>query len=409
MTIEKAYEEAIEVLKKNATKNGFSASTEKVVNYYSIWARDHSICALAALQTEDQELIVTAKKGVLHLLQNQSDAGQIPSYIEIEKKTKVYGGLGSITSIDSNLWIVIAAAKIYKQTRDARFLTATQIRRYKRLYRLIRAFDSNNCGLMEVHVASDWADIMQRSYHVLYDECLHHQALKSLTYLFTEYMKNCKDEDLVIKIPKHIRWIKTRITQIKPKINADFWFTHESIPKVKEKYMIYHSNPQPMPFYQSHLMPFEHEWDKRFDTFGNMLAIITGIAPKERRNTILQFVTEHKINEPAPLKVLSPVILPQEPDWHPVYALKEAPNTYHNGGIWPLVTGFWIEALVKGKKNKLAKKELQRFAKLLEDSKWLFPEYFHGETLTPMGRNFQAWSAAGYILGYNALKNKSVF
>ncbi len=403
------YEEALKVLNENATKDGFSASTEKHVNYYSVWARDHSICAVGALLTGDQNLIASAKSGILHLLLHQSDAGQIPSYIEIEKKTKVYGGLGSITSVDSNLWVLIAAAQIHKVTGDKRFISGKQIQRYRQIYRLIRAFDSNNCGLMEVHIAGDWADIMHRSYHVLYDECLHYKAFKSLIYLYEEYLKVGKDTNLREKVVKNIKWAKKRRKNIKPILNELFWLTPHSIEKIKEQYMIFFAHMEPQPFYQSHLTPFENNWSQRFDSFGNVLAILTNIASKDRANKIISYVCDNKINYPSPLTALHPPIYPNDADWEVVYEYREAPYTYHNGGIWPMVTGFWIAALVKAGKQKLAQVELERFAQAMKDHHWLFPEYIHGQTSAAMGRMKQAWSAAGYIIAKNAVDGKLPF
>ena len=401
--IEEGYLEAIECLKRNSTPDGFSATPERHANYYSVWARDHSITALGALLTGDKHLIATAKKGILNLLLHQSDAGQIPSYIEIEKKTKIYGGLGSITSIDSNLWVLICAAEIYKKTKDKRFISTKQIQRYKQIYRLVRAFDSNNCGLMEVHVAGDWADIVNRSYHVLYDECLHYQAFRDLIYIYKEFLKKPETE-LHGKVTKYVKWVTKRKKLIKPILNKLFWITPQNTDTIKEQYMIYLSDLEPYPFYQTHLMPFKHDWSQRFDTFGNALAIITGIAPKTRAHTIVRYVDETKMNLERPIPALYPVMYPNDTDWEPIYELKEQPHTYHNGGIWPMVTGFWVAGLVKTGKKRHAERELVKLAEVLQKQQWLFAEYLHGESLNPMGRNNQAWSAAGYIFAYHAVK-----
>jgi sucrose-6-phosphatase len=403
------YNKALDVMRANATHDGFSASTEKHVNYFSIWARDHSICALAALLTKDKNLIQTAKAGILHLLQHQSDAGQIPSYIEIENKKKVYGGLGSITSVDSNLWVLIAAATIYRETGDKRFLSSIQMKRYKLIYRLIRAFDSNNCGLMEVHIAGDWADVMHRSYHVLYDECLHYQAFKSLEYLYGEYLLHGTDEVLKVKLKKNIGWIIKRRKLIRPQINDLFWLTPQNIEKIKEQYMIYSTSFDFLPFYQSHMTPFEHTWSKRFDSFGNILAMLTPIAPKERALSIISYVQSQHITKPTPLTALYPPIMPHDTDWEVIYEVKETPFTYHNGGIWPMITGFWIAALVKHGKLKFAREQMCDFTESMAQNHWIFPEYLHGQSLVPMGRMNQAWSAAGYIIAYFALQDKMPF
>ena len=237
--IHEAYEEAVKVLRMNRTTLGFSATIEKVDNYYSIWARDHSICSLAAIMTGDDDLIAAAKKGILYLLTRQIDHGQVPSYIEIENKKRVYGGLGQITSIDSNMWVIIAARLLYKHTRDKRFISKANIQRYKRLYRLLKAFDSNEDGLIEVHRAGDWADVFDRTYHVLYDECLYYQALKDLQTLFQSYLEEYKEASDIAKVKKRIRWISRRKPRVKRKINEYFWLTKENISKVKEDYMIF--------------------------------------------------------------------------------------------------------------------------------------------------------------------------
>ncbi len=400
------YAEAIKILKKNSTKQGFSASTERYANYYSIWARDHSICAIAAVLTKDPELIETAKKGVLLLLRNQADFGQIPSYVELENKKKVYGGLGSITSVDSNMWIVIAAAMIYKETKDKRFISDNVMLKYKKIYTLLKAFDSNNCGLIEVPPAGDWADIFDRTYHVLYDEVLFYQALKDLLYLFKEGQGKTKSEDVSTKVAKRIKWVKKRKPYVKRRINHLFWFKQDNISKIYEEYMIFDPLPKQMyPFYQSHLMPFKHYWGKRFDSLGNILAVATKIANKQRSKNIINHIIKNNINKPFPMRALSPPVYKNERDWQPIYSKKEKPHTYHNGGIWPMIGGFWIYILNKNNRGVVAQRDMINLAKHLEKNKWRFHEYFHGKKYNPMGRVEQAWSAAGYIIAYHSFNH----
>ncbi|MFP4403688.1 MAG: amylo-alpha-1,6-glucosidase [Nanoarchaeota archaeon] len=404
--VNEGYKKAIEILKKNSTKIGFSASTEKHANYYSIWARDHSICAIAAVLSKDKELIETAKKGILLLLRNQADFGQIPSYVELENKKKVYGGLGNITSVDSNLWVVIAAAFIYKETKDKRFVSDKVMLRYKKIYTLLKSFDSNSCGLIEMPPAGDWADIFDRTYHVLYDEVLYYQALKDLLFLFKYGIGDIQSEDVNKKIKKRIKWVGKRKPYVKRRINYLFWLTKDNTEKIYEEYMIFDPTPkETYPFYQSHLMPFKHNWAKRFDSFGNILAMATKIANKKRSKKIIKHITKNKINLPVAIRALYPVVYKHERDWQSIYSRKERPHTYHNGGIWPLITGFWIYVLNKNNHPNIAKRDMINLADHLEKTGWKFHEYFHGKTLKPMGRTEQAWSAAGYIIGYHSFNH----
>jgi len=398
--IETAYQKAIEVMRLNQTNYGFSATVEKIDNYYSIWARDHSICAIAACLTGDKELIKTSKKGVLYLLRNQNDHGQIPSYIEIENRKKVYGGLGTITAVDSDLWVPIAAHKLYMVTKDKRFVSDINMGRYQKLYRQLKAFDSNDCGLLEVPKAGDWADIFNRSYHVLYDQCLYYQALRSLQSLFESNLEFCKDPILRKKTLKRIRWIKKRRPRVKKRINSVLWFTKENIEGIMREYMtetpIEEKN---YGYYQSHIIPFEHYWARRFDTFGNILAILTGVANKKKSNSIMKHASS--IAKPHSIKSLFPPVMKRDKDWEPIYNTREKPYTYHNGAIWPMINGFYINALVKIGKEP----HLEDFANLLRKNDWGFYEHYHGKTGKPMGRRNQTWSAAGFIIAYHSVKN----
>ncbi|MFT4312529.1 MAG: amylo-alpha-1,6-glucosidase [Candidatus Woesearchaeota archaeon] len=408
--LEKAYEQAKIVLEKNQTKLGFSATPERHVNYYSVWARDHAITSLGAILTNDEQLIETAQKGIFTLLKAQEYNGQVPTYIEIESKKRVYGGLGSITSIDSNMWVLISAAQIYKRTKNKKFLDTKRINNYRRLYKLLRAFDSNNCGLLESHIAGDWADVFKRTYHVLYDECLYYEFLKSLEFLYTNAitLKTCEPV-LLEKIKKSLRHILLRKRNVKKEINRRFWITNHNKAQVAQEYMIQNSLEGTSPFYQSHLEPFELTWEHRFESFGNILAIVTGIADKKKKQSIISHILYNKIDTPQ-LRILDPPVYEHDADWQKIYATKEQPYVYHNGGSWPFITGFWIYALAKSKKKQLAKRKLKEFAHILENQQWLFNEYFHGMTQEPLGRNNQAWSAAGYIIAYHSIfHNYNVF
>ncbi|MCB9358436.1 hypothetical protein H6503_00745 [Candidatus Woesearchaeota archaeon] len=405
--IEKTYQKAIDVLKKNVTSFGFTASTENIANYHSTWARDHSICSLAAAITDDVELIKCAKKGLLFLLNKQIDHGQVPSYVEIESRKKVYGGLGSITTIDSNMWVVIACAIFHKKTKDKSLISIQNVTRYKRFYRLFKAFDSNDCGLMEVHVASDWADIMHREYHVLYDECLYYESLRALEFLFNNSIeKNKLNEPLHFSALKRLKWISKRKPKVKRRINTTLWFTEDNINEISNDYLIYDKIPiKNYNYYQSHVQPFKHEWSQRFDTFGNILAILTKIANKNRSKKIVNHIYKNSINKPFPIKALSPVIKKQDKDWESIYSIKELPYTYHNGGIWPMLAGFWINSLMKVNMQKKAEEELENLARLMKRGNFVFNEYMHGKTGKAMGTPYQAWSAAGYIIAYHSVKH----
>lgn len=403
---DEAYEKAVEVLKKNISGYGFSASPERFSNYFSVWSRDHSICSLAAILSSDAQLIDCAKKGTLFLFRNQIAHGQVPSYVGIENRKKEYGGLGTITSVDSNMWIVIAAAALYRHTGDKKFVNPNMARRYIRLYYLLRVFDSNACSLLEIPKAGDWADIFNRTYHVLYDECLYYEALRAISYLLESSIEKA-DDYLKKKIYRILRSIRRLKPRLKKTINRDFWFTESNIDQIFSRYMIYDRiEKREYGYYQSHLVPFKIHWQNRIDLFGNILAMITGIANRERRSRIIRYIRKNRINEPFPMRALYPPVYRNNTGWESIYAHFEKPHTYHNGGIWPVIGGLWIYALEKSGNSRLASRDLLNLAVALKKQGWNFNEYMHGRTGKPMGRKEQAWSAAGYIMGYQSLRKQ---
>ena len=152
------------------------------------------------------------------------------------------------------------------------------------------------------------------------------------------------------------------------------------------------------------------EW---FDSFGNILTLLSGIADEKQSKNLLQCMKKYKISDPYPIKAIHPPISYGEKDWRHYYQTgdKNLPNQYHNGGIWPFLGGFYVVALVKMKQYSEAKIVLRSLAHLVKQGKekeWEFNEWFHGRTGVPMGARYQAWSAGMYIYAYEAVKARKL-
>jgi glycogen debranching enzyme len=410
--LDEAYRQALACMRENAHTRGFVASPERHANYYSVWTRDHCIASVAAYLSEDKDLMKVARAGVLELLTHQLDNGHVPSYIEIETGKIEYGGYGRIVSIDSSMWLAITLGLIYTTRNDTKLLSKRNLDRYARIYALLRSADMDKCGLIEVPVSGDWADIMDRSYHILYDEVLYYEALRSLAFLFSEALihTTLSPEDAA-KIRRRIRFIRQRIRNTRTQLNRSLWFESATMQSVLDEYMVHTKVAiRDYPYYQSHMQPFKHGWAQRVDVFGNALAANSKVTQRDRAKHFIEYVVANKINRAVPGRALFPVIMPSDPDWIAIYTTKEAPHTYHNGGIWPMIAGFWISALVRNGFKQTAYDDLVALAEFLKDTNWIFPEHIHGKTLEPLGRMRQTWSAAGYIIAYQTLKNnKAVF
>ena len=76
---------------------------------------------------------------------------------------------------------------------------------------------------------------------------------------------------------------------------------------------------------------------------------------------------------------------------------------YHNGGIWPMLGGFWVATLACAGKTRLARDELVKLARACQLGDWRFTEWLHGRTLAPRGMPGQSWNAAAYLMAEASL------
>jgi hypothetical protein len=156
----------------------------------------------------------------------------------------------------------------------------------------------------------------------------------------------------------------------------------------------------------------DQEKEEWFDSLGNLLAIVTGLATEEIANSILDHIKKEKIDKPFPVKAIWPPIKKGDPEWHSYFEKCDArtPYNYLNGGVWPFVGGFYVVALLKVGRKKEAQKALGDLAKAnlqkLKESE--FNEWLHGKTGKPKGEPFQGWSAGTYIYAYDCLKQDKI-
>ena len=63
-----------------------------------------------------------------------------------------------------------------------------------------------------------------------------------------------------------------------------------------------------------------------------------------------------------------------------------------------MVGGFWVAALARSGRKRLARAELVKLARACALDDWAFAEWLHGRTSAPRGMRGQSWNAAGYLL-----------
>jgi sucrose-6F-phosphate phosphohydrolase len=395
--VHEGYNRAIDALKRNITPLGFSACsledntvTGTDVNYRSVWGRDGAITVINSLDLEDEEVTACCRQTLDTLLGAISPTGQIPANVRIDDGAPDYSGVGNICAIDSGLWLIIAAYNYVDRTGDTDFLDQ-HAATLQRAMDWLAAHDSNNDGLLEIPEAGDWTDLFGRSYNVLYDEVLWFRT----NVCYGRLLEFRGDHD---RAADYLRWSQ----HIRERILSMFWPT--TTPNGQggpdRGFADRQFNLGDTQYLLAEITPFSFNW--RCDVFGNVLAFLTNLLDIDRAREAFRFMWGVGVNDPFPVSNLYPVVQAGDPDWKAYYTvnLLNLPHHYHNGGIWPFVGGMWVRFIHRLGLHEVACRELYRLAKVNQlgrDHEWEFNEWVHGQTGRPMGKAYQAWSAACFI------------
>lgn len=391
-----AYARALEALKKNITPLGFSACsladntvTGTDANYRSVWARDGAITIWSTLQVDDPDIRAAQVRTFETILEAVSEHGQIPANVRIDTRVPDYSGVGNIASIDSGLWVIIALYNYALRTGDYTLLYR-YADRLQAVMSWLAAHDSNNDGLLEIPEAGDWTDLFGRSYNVLYDEVLWFRA----NVCYGRILELMGRFDRAADYLRRSQKIRTRMLDL-------FWpttsATNESRPHRFADRQFALGDTQ---YLLAEITPFAYNW--RCDTYANLLAFLMNLLDVERARTAFRFMWGVGVNQPWPVANLYPVVQAGDPDWRAYYTvnLLNLPHHYHNGGIWPFIGGLWVRFIQRLGFHEVACRELLRLAQVNQlgrDHEWEFNEWVHGQTGRPMGKAYQAWSAATFL------------
>ncbi len=361
---ETAAEKATEALRSCVTPHGMYASGGKK-GYTQVWSRDSNVSMIGA-SLHTAEFKKAFSKSLETLASRQSANGQIPNAVDF---------IGSIdkpatfATIDSSLWFIIGHHFYRKKFGPA--LWKKRAKKISAALKWVQYQDAGEDMLPEQLPTSDWMDCFPHKYgHTLNTQALYFGALKAAGG-------------------------KKILPKLKKEIDGYLWS------KELGHYLPWH--------WKDHGEYSEKE--KWFDSLGNMLAIVFGLAGRKQANSILDFVRERKINRPFPLRAICPPIRKGSAEWKDYYlaSLAGEPDNYLNGGIWPFIGGFYVCALAESGRLKEAKGELELLARANglgshKDWDWDFNEWIHPVTKKASGSRHQAWSAGAYLAAYESLK-----
>jgi sucrose-6F-phosphate phosphohydrolase len=389
------YDQALVALRKNITPLGFSACsladnavTGTDANYRSVWARDGCFAVVQTIEMDEPDLREAQLLTLRTLLEAIAPNGQVPANVRIDTGAPEYSGVGGICSIDSGLWLIMAVYHYVTTTGDLS-VARDYAGPLSRCMEWLEAHDSNNDGLIEVPEAGDWTDLFGRSYQVLYDEVLWYRA----NVCYGRLLEYQHDFD---RAADYLRWSQ----HIAGRIKASFWPSTTGDPKMTTAFSDRQASLGDAQYLIAEITPFAFNW--RCDVLGNVLAFLTNVIDIERARTAFRFMWGVGANQPYPVANLYPAVQSGDPDWRPYYTvnLLNLPHHYHNGGIWPFIGGLWVRYVHRLGLHDLARNELVKLARLNRlgrNREWEFNEWVHGVTGLPMGKAYQAWSAAAYL------------
>jgi hypothetical protein len=402
------YRRALDLLHECSRPEGFLASPTDKTNYRRIWGRDGVIIGLAALMTGKADLIDTFRHTLETLAKYQGPHGEIPSNVDPLSERISYGGMTG--RVDADLWFMIGCGEYWKATGDDTFLDH-MIPVIEKVNFLLGAWEFNNRGFLYIPATGDWADEYIHNGYILYDQLLYLQALRTLLVI-RKHVHESRDHKLA-----------RRVSQLKRLIRDNYWFDEDgTVPDDAYHEILYEKGQKAAKkFKNHHWLPFfsPYGYGYRFDGLANVLASLLNVADDQRRKKVDTYIANLTENfRICLLPAFHPVITPVDEDWKELhitfsYTFKNRPYEYHNGGLWPMITGFYVADLARRNRKDAARIYLKGIhdanASEMNSKDWSFPEYINGKNFIPEGTRNQCWSAAGAIIGHQALNGKQVF
>lgn len=415
-----AYQRSLTLLRTCLTPMGYVASPVQIDNYARIWARDGVISGLAGLASGELDLIDGLRHTLRTLGQHQGPHGEIPSNVALNGQQVSYGSL--VGRVDSLLWYVIGVCAYVQYSGDVSQQVLHQPVVERALF-LAGCWEYNNRGLLYTPIAGDWADEYISEGYVLYDELLYMLALRGAGLLYANevwqakadrlerlltvnYWPNpAKQDDALVYHPYAYRHqLARRGTEVGTPTGLEEGregLGQAAVPTMNEgAYWLSAFSPGGYATY--------------FDGFAHALVMLTALGDEVQRESVERYVQslEQQIGG-ALLPAFWPVISPGTVHWEQLQAnhlygqMKNSPYMYHNGGLWPMITGFYAVGLARQGQDERAQHLLTAInaanARGSDGTQWAFAEYHHGQTHQPMGTTQVAWSAAAGVMAHQAL------
>lgn len=362
--VDRATQAALEVLRNNSHGHFEGLPRAAAWGYPEPYTRDLLISGLAALVTEDKDLMASLRRVLQALARNQTRLGHIPSLAHSPEH---------LGASDTTPLFLIAAA-LYRRVTGKKDFLAGAVKK-ARVWMDYRS--SENRVIVDQQPTTDWRDEQWVMGYGLYVNALFYTCLK----LFAERDKAAQLYELMHRFA---------VTD------------SESHGHVHRGLLLPHK-----PYFA--LWAFKEYSSERFDLLGNSLAILSGLASPSRAENMIGWIEkecehmwEHRELAVGVPPCLFPFMHSGDPDYPSRVERFNPPGCYCNGGVWPFVCGFYVAALVAADKKRLAEEKLAVLTELVRraknpDLEFGFNEWYQAQNGQPKGQDWQTWSAAMYV------------
>jgi hypothetical protein len=390
--------QALRLLREAVTPHGFVASPEATANYGRVWCRDGVVCGLAGLAVGDDQLLQALRATLETLAAHQGPDGQIPSNVLVgeDGRAREVSLGGTAGRVDTIPWFVIGVALLADGLNDGDLAAAMEAVVEKAL-RLLTAWEFNRRGLVYVPQSGSWADEYHHHGYLLHVQLLRLWALRCAARLYDRGdLAACAD----------------RLAGL---VRVNFW------PRASERdsELIYHRQAWASrvaavgapTFGPCGLLPTGYL--EQFDALGNALAVLLEVVPPPAVPGLLDHGQALRRIGPTGLVPCHwPPVASDDPEWpaltaNAAFDFKNEPGRYHNGGIWPMINGWWGLALNRVGRRDEAGEILAGIDAVgrqgSEAGSWGFHEFADAFSGEPGGTRRLAWSAAGRMLLGEAL------
>jgi hypothetical protein len=341
------------------TEAGILASPDEEHNYRRVWSRDGVVSALGAIAGGLDSAAIWLEATLRTLAAHQGPVGQLPSNVTLGEAPSVSYGTAAVR-VDATTWFMVGVGVLARQ--GAGRVDEALLRAVARGRQFLRAWEGNERGLLYTPTAGNWADEYPVRGYTLYDNALRVWAEREADALAAGHPGAA-----AAGLAAEARDLE------QPLIDA----------LMQEDPPLAWTDPGGR--------------DAHFCGFGCALAALVDVGG--RGAALLDVIERHVRRDLVP--AFWPPIASDDPQYAALealagYGMRNTPGRYHNGGLWPVVTGWAAAAARRHGRDALADRLASGIA--AANAAGAFPEFVDDNDGAGAGTLHMAWSAAAELM-----------